>query len=276
MIFQRRKARANLSMTIPVLGVPVINGLSLLNRLVLSLNFPIEKLVFVHNRDAGQPNDIIAKRLAEIQHKPPLNVENVFIHTFQSNLGCSAAWNTIILKHPSPWWLIANMDISFHSQTLQRIEMYVNRTLNNKVCVWPFSGYSLFGISVHSLNVVGTFDENFWPAYAEDCDYRTRVEQKIDQSVCTRTKKLHNIGVDHYGSSSYRLHPNSKLYRRVTLSGSGFNNFDYLIRKWGKNVCYGNYYGKHTGNQWTLDVERRIARGGSAECVACDMKNWSW
>ena len=251
---------------IPVLGVPVMNGLNLMKLLLLSIDFPIHTLVFVHNMDSGQPNFQIAQWLNNTKLNPPTLVKHVEVHTYSSNLGCSAAWNTIMLKNRSPWWLIANSDISFYPQMLKLMSHHVNETLHKGVCVWKFFGYSLFGISAHSLNTVGTFDENFWPCYAEDCDYQFRIEQ----SVC-QTSSTPSINVKHFGSSTYKSEKNSKLFKRITQRDSGFNNLDYLVKKWGKNVCNDKNPTNinKNDNNWVLDIPRRVKRGGSESCVAC-------
>lgn len=253
---------------IPILGVPVMNRVDLISRLIGSIDFPIQQLVFVHNMDDGQPNSEVSHFLTKVWSPW---IKHVDIHTYRTNLGCSAAWNTITLKHPSPWWLIVNSDISFQPGTLERINRHVQDTLVHNVCVWTFRGYSLFGISNHSIQTVGTFDENFWPAYAEDCDYKQRI---LHEKTCKISHIPHDIHALHTGSSTYKAVKNSKLFKRVTTGGKGFNNFDYLIRKWGKNVCYNDkdtqdYNGT---KEWNLDVQRRIARGGPRECVACSLE----
>ena len=84
-------------MTIPVLGIPVLNVPKLVARLVSSINAPVDKLVFIHNRDEGQPNAELAQTLQRIQTARPRNINSVHIHTFRRNLGVSAAWNAIML-----------------------------------------------------------------------------------------------------------------------------------------------------------------------------------
>ena len=46
-----------------------------------------------------------------------------------------------------------------------------------ETCMFHFEGYSCFSITRAGIKRIGPFDENFWPAYSEDCDYwfRARV-----------------------------------------------------------------------------------------------------
>jgi len=86
--------------------------------------------------------------------------------------------------------------------------------------------FNCFYIDRFCFNVVGSFDENFFPAYVEDDDYRTRVKKSI-----VNYKK--DIGSHdkfyHYTSATVRRNPMYHLKSRVSY---GLNK-EYMHEKWG-------------------------------------------
>jgi len=257
---------------IPVLGVPVVNGVSLIKRLVESIDHPVRRLVFVHNQDEGQPNESVGHAIRELKRNPPKLVGRVVVHTYPANLGVSAAWNTIILKHSAPWWLVANADVAFVKGTLKFIAKRITTALqtNATTCNWLFRGYSLYAMTPRTVSRVGTFDENFWPAYSEDCDYQKR----LVESNCPTDRVA--VPLLHAGSSTHNALPNSKLFKIVNTGGAAFNNQDYLRRKWGDDFTCGRMErtGLPVSLSWRIDEKRRLERGGPKMCVACDKASW--
>mmetsp|Transcript_30188 Transcript_30188/g.97072 ORF Transcript_30188/g.97072 Transcript_30188/m.97072 type:complete len:332 (-) Transcript_30188:113-1108(-) len=284
--------------SIPVMGVPVMNGLTLLDQLVTSIDHPVHKLVLVHNLDDGQPNAEVCAWTARMRKSPPNHVKQVSVVTYRENLGCAAAWNTIMLQNQqSPWWLIVNADVSFRPGTLRTIASHVWAGLlastpggRDPVCNWLFHGWSAFALANRALHRVGTFDENFWPAYSEDCDYQAR----LVRSGCRSDSSLSPINPDRYPrwvhpllkivsaltgsvsiahetSSTFKANSSSRLHRTVK---SGKNNNDYLSSKWGTKFKYCQEGPLQTNAtvpiRWRLDKARRRKRGGPPRCVACD------
>lgn len=89
-------------------------------------------------------------------------------------------------------------------------------------------GYSCFALSPDAYKQVGPFDENYWPAYCEDCDYGYRLK-------LAGLHEAPNVDVDiaHYGSRSI-LDPSPRSRRirqRNTITHGG--NMRYYIAKWG-------------------------------------------
>lgn len=250
---------------IPVLGVPVINSVAFVERLIASIDYPVLKLVFVHNRDTGQPNEQMARLLSQARSR---YVDKMVVHTFSRNIGVSGAWNAIMLWHPSSWWLIANSDIVFRPGILRGISERVNAVPN--ACIWHTGiGWSAFVISNTTFGSVGPFDENIWPAYSEDCDYMKRLAQKN----CTVDQSGKKSDFRHLGSASWRSSSRrTPLYHQIRRQHKYFNNFDYMAAKWGNTECNANF--KHASSgAWKMDMQRRRARGGPEACVACGSAN---
>lgn len=85
-------------------------------------------------------------------------------------------------------------------------------------------GYGCFAINPIALDKIGCFDENFKPAYLEDCDHHRRatllglVEENVP-SNCIR----------HYGSYSVTIDPEFRVKNLATQRLNGI----YYISKWG-------------------------------------------
>lgn len=246
----------------------MLNVPHLILRMVDSINVPVDKLVFVHNCDEGQPNERVAQLLQKFRTQRPSVINNVYVHTFRHNLGVSAAWNAIMLFHNAPWYLICNSDIAFLPHTLPRIVEAIDMRL--PTCVWKLGlGMSAFAIANHTRRTTGLFDENYYPAYSEDCDYAKRLA--ITHCPTVEVNGMSRENYLHTGSASWRLSsPSSKVYKRVRHLGEGFNNWDYLKSRFGTTSCDDKWgHRPEDPTTWKLDTVRRRARGGPDGCVAC-------
>ena len=255
---------------IEVMGVPVINSPELFAKLVNSIDTRVHTLVLVHNRDIGQPNAEVAFALQKLSRAPPPNVGRVVLHSHPHNVGVSGAWNQVMLCHRSPVVYIVNADVSFRPFALRRMAAAVAAAPH--ACVWTFGeGYSAFAISSKSIALAGAFDENFYPAYAEDCDYSERLRRLACPVVDTRLP----LAFDHKRSSAFRTTTSnaSSLWKVVT---KGQPNADYVKRKWQATVpelcsrCMTTAKGGAlVRNAWQLDAKRRHRLEGPRTCVAC-------
>ena len=193
----------------------------------------------------------------------------------------------ILLTRRAKFWMLVNNDIVFRKGRLAQV-MLDPTSKQSSGCLWGLVGdknspCAVFILTARALKLVGLFDENFWPAYAEDCDYTARlVRAKCPIIFAHDTSEM----AEHVSSASIKLAGNSSLPRWVRQSSSGFNNFDYLTKKWGVNVraprsettpymSAGGFalpFNKSNDglSSWRLDVQRRLARGGPRECVICD------
>lgn len=84
--------------------------------------------------------------------------------------------------------------------------------------------YACFALGPSAFNILGAFDENFFPAYREDMDYALRAE-KAHVPFVTDTRTL----VDHARNKTTRRSPELQLIMNDVKD----RNRDYFIRKWG-------------------------------------------
>jgi len=287
---------------IPVLGVLVLNGDDLLIRFLRSIDYPVQKIVIFHNYDTDEGiNQNVRASLEQIQLKSTMTLGHKHIREIiqlyrTSNLGFSAGVNKIITATPlAKFWMIANNDVAFHPGRLGEIARVMHDSGSNQSnsCLWGLVGhrnspYSMFVLTRRAVQTVGFFDENFWPAYAEDCDYTTRLV-RARCSIVFESNTTRIATHEESASLKYASRGKSTLSKLVAQSGSGFNNFDYLQAKWGVNVCdlrlseppymtlggYDKPFNSSHFNQstWYVDMQRRVSRGGPKECVVCDCRS---
>jgi len=107
---------------------------------------------------------------------------------YSTNLGCSSGVNNPLFTHPTaPYWLIANYDIAYPPKVLQTMATELQKTKHHKpnLAVHTYgyiygrgqieNPWSNFIITSCAVANVGVWDENIFPAYYEDDDYRDRI-----------------------------------------------------------------------------------------------------
>lgn len=241
------KNKARVLDPIPVIGVPIVNGFNWIQRLISSIDYPVNELVIFNNNGRGELTEDL-DNLCKIKH---YYIKNIKVCHLPSNLGVSGTWNLIIKSYMNaPYWLIVNHDVAFKSGSLQMIA---------KQALDPESGMVLgngldFGVFLLKDWVIkrcGLFDENLYPAYCEDCDYYIRV--KLSGIKISSAEAPYFHGQNTYettGSQTWKVEPD--LWPKLDFSRSANENW-YLVYKWGPewrtqmNWSAGNPY-KHPFN----------------------------
>ncbi len=178
---------------LPLLGVPILNRIDLLQRLLDSLDLPIATLAIVDNSPAatrGGPS-ALHQDLQDLQRHGHRLIGTVEIARPFGNLGVAASWNHILTAFPdAPVTLLANNDVVFTpgvlAAALERID--TRRPQFLPLLPGP-QQFSAFLITALTWNRIGLFDEHFYPAYHEDLDYHDRLRadlsvEVIDGSFC--------------------------------------------------------------------------------------------
>ena len=170
---------------IPLLGVPILNGAALLERLLASVDQPIHTLAIVDN-SAGEAE--VQKLLSRLERDGHPLVQQVRVARPFGNQGVAASWNQILTSFPEcPWALIVNHDVVFAPGVLAQVLAAVDSNQPQWLPLLPgSSAYSAFVLTALAWDRVGLFDDSFYPAYWEDTDYRDRLDadpevQQLDQ-----------------------------------------------------------------------------------------------
>lgn len=215
------------SRLIPVLGFATLTKFDLAQRLLDSIDYPVEKLVIIDN--SGKKTWI---------PEPNEFVQETWTIRLPSGLGANGAWNLIIKSTPfAKYWVIPNDDCWFEAGSLKMIAEQVDTQKFNFVnidtkwsCVVPGEG---------AILKAGLWDEAFHPIYFDDNDYEWR---------------MHNLGVE-FNYISAKVHHNNSS---TLLSGYGSKN-EFTFKR---NNALFNY--KIATNQlgelgWSLKIRRENA-----------------
>jgi GT2 family glycosyltransferase len=192
---------------IGVLIVPVLNGHNLLDRMLSSIDYPIENVIVVDNgKDANW----------EYSFKNP-HIENLHHLQMPTNLGVPVSWNLGIKSLPfADYWLIVNHDIEFCPGSLNAFEVNSNNEtllLSNGIPRW-----CAFSIGSKIIETVGLFDEAIYPAYFEDTEYEWRCNEKGIKTTQS------DIGIKHENSSTLKGGYEDKNAKTFRLNNLYFND----------------------------------------------------
>ena len=164
-------------LSIPVIGVPIVNGVHWLEKLILSIDYPVDNVFIINNSGSEK----IKKEIEELKYESFLNdnIKNLHITHLPSNLGVPAAWNLIIKSFlTEPYWVISNHDVSFTPGLLEEIAQAAQdkdiSLIHPRAGEFNIGSYDLFAITEMGVRTIGLFDENLYPAYGEDSDFIMR------------------------------------------------------------------------------------------------------
>lgn len=191
---------------IPVLGFATLSKFDMAQRLLDSIDYPVEKLVVVDNSGLKawipRPNDYVGE---------------LWTIRLPHGLGANGAWNLIIKTTPfAPYWVIPNDDAWFEPGALQTIAENVDPQKFNFVdinpkwsCVVPGEG---------AILTAGLWDEIFHPIYYDDDEYEWRMNM-LGVEFNHIPAKVH-----HDNSSTLRSGYNEKNNKTFSRNRSMFTN----------------------------------------------------
>lgn len=212
---------------IPVIGTAIVNTPYWLHRMIMSVDYPTEQLVVFNNNGREELEEEL-NYLTKIKHK---YIDKIKVCHLPANIGCSGAWNMIIKCYMmSPYWIITNHDLSFEPGFLKSV---VEASQDSEVGIVNagWNQWEFFLIKDWVIQRYGLFDENFYPAYAEDLDYLMRLTVEPVKQSHVGTKYLH--GEKDYaetGSQTWR----SDLSLKEKMDNSRIlNEHEYMLEKWG-------------------------------------------
>jgi GT2 family glycosyltransferase len=157
--------------SVKLLGVLTMNRHDLLNRLIQSLDYPVDKMVIISQGKLD---------LNEVELTNP-NVKNYIVLESSHNMGVGRGWNYIMKNYDSDYWVIVGDDIYFDKGSLKIVAEYMSyeEGLKNVLVNFMWNDHSSlftsFIFTKRTIEKVGYFDENIYPAYFEDNDFAYRI-----------------------------------------------------------------------------------------------------
>lgn len=217
---------------IPIIGTAIVNGVNWLQRLIKSVDYPVDKFIIFNNNGKKE----FDKHLDILANQDHPYIKEILVCHLPSNIGCPAAWNLIIKSNiNAPYWIITNHDVAFTPGFLQ--EMVEKASDQNTGVVHSginsegLGKWDLFLIKDWMIDKYGLFDENFYPAYGEDYDYLSRYMYDNIQIDSVSKPYLHGDSEYSFsGSQTWRTDPSLK---DKIDNARILNETEYLDNKWG-------------------------------------------
>jgi GT2 family glycosyltransferase len=209
---------------IPVLGFLTYSRFDLADRLLASIDFPVEHLVIIDNSGKREYQPI----------KPDL-VKNLWFIQVPHGLGYGGGLNLIVKSTPfAPYWVLLNDDSVLAPGALKKISEQVDTEAINFLSIMP--KWSGFVLGEGAVLKAGLFDERFHPIYFEDNDYERRL-----QAAGVKTNFIHAV-LHHDNSSTL----NSGFHSQNDLTFK--RNGDLFRRKVAENDL--------SQGEWDLGIRR--------------------
>jgi GT2 family glycosyltransferase len=211
---------------IPLIGVPTLTRHDLCDRMLSSIDYPVQDLIVVDNKpDGWEPA------------KPEL-VERLHHIRLPQNLGVAGSWNLIVKCSPfAPAWVIVNDDIVFQPGALETMAKSLRSDALQFFAVQP--KWAAFAIGEDVVKKVGLFSELFHPAYFEDNDMERRVlAQGVDVEMV-------NALVDHDNSSTLKSGFDIQNHKSFKV-----NSETHRAREFNQVM---------TGGEWDLILRRELS-----------------
>jgi GT2 family glycosyltransferase len=145
--------------------VPVLNRYDLLQRMLSSVDVPVDHLLIIDNGASHQTALTLdlGDNFKKVTHLP-----------MPANLGVSGSWNLGIKSFPyAQRWFIVSNDVVFEPGALKKLSQARRDeiTLTGDAPHWQ-----AFALGDEAVSDIGLFDESLFPAYFEDNDYSRRAE----------------------------------------------------------------------------------------------------
>jgi hypothetical protein len=208
---------------IPVLGFATLSRFDLAQRLIDSIDYPVEKLVIIDNSGKREFQPKVDSSL----------IKETWLIQVPHGLGANGAWNLIIKSTPfAPYWVIPNDDSWFEPGALETIASEVDTEAFNFVDIIP--KWSCVIPSEGSVRLAGLWDEAFHPIYFDDDDYQWRMTEL--------GVKFNHIPAKVHHDNSSTLHDghqernNETFIRNRSLSINKQTAKDLGVRGWSLNI----------------------------------------
>ena len=209
---------------IPVLGFCTLSRFDLAERLLASIDYPVEHLVIVDNSgtQSWQPNK-------------PEQVKNLWLIRVPFGLGLVGAWNLIIKSTPyAPYWVLINDDAWFEKGALEIIAQEADSETLLFPDIVPDWASIVLGSKI--VEEVGLYDERFYPLYFDDNDYERRIRHKgleikrIEAKIHHENSSTLKSGFESQNSVSFSA--NQRLFDQKVLENDySEGNWSLKIRK---------------------------------------------
>ena len=166
--------------------------------------------------------------------------KNVTLYDYGTNRGVAKSWNegilaayeagadVVILSNDDIMPAPGDLDKLAEAAMAQRNKYIVKAAgYNKRSDIRGDVAMGFTAINPKAIEVIGMFDEQFFPMYYEDIDWRRRGQMAgLHEGLCAETNVVHK------GSTNIHTVPGLMEQNRITFAA----NNAYYIRKWGGEI----------------------------------------
>ena len=231
-----------------LIAVPVMVQGEKLLRHIKTIDVPLKRYYILDNSEGKDPS--VDNAIDEICNNPPENIEEIVIVSNNQNSGYPGAVNQIIRDNTDcDHWIVTGFDWWVAKDQYKKL-------LDKDFKEGIFLGQGIddmcgFVFTPSLIEKVGLLDENFFPGYFEDNDYKRRI--KLANADIMHLP-LHSI---HDRSSTLNSSIRFKQKNQYTFQ----QNYMYYIDKWGGKPGQEKYDTPFNQglpiNYWTFNPSRR-------------------
>jgi len=233
------------------IGVPILVGGSKLVEHFKTVDVPLKRYYILDNSQGNDPG--VEEAIDEIIECKPDYIDQIVVAQNNLNAGFAGSVNQIIKDNTDcKHWIVTGFDWHLHPGEWQKVlDKIPNLPFGAYLSNTPLDFFCGFVWTPQLLNRVGMLDENFFPGYFEDNDYRRRV--RLTQTPVDTLPLL-----AHHDRSS-TLNSSSKFKKKNQYT---FNaNYQYYVNKWGgapDSEKYDTPFGQsYPIDYWQFDPARR-------------------
>jgi len=182
--------------------VPVLNRYDLLNRMIESIDYPVERLLIIDNGSESSEGEAVCENL---------NVARMDVIKISNNLGIAPAWNLGVKNYPfQDIYYFTSNDCVFEPGTLEKLEQESARDKVTISQLWPH--WQLFSVGDQVFENCGLFDEAIFPMNFEDDEFQWRVTE-MGYEVRAADLPMQHDGQMTFKSNAHYARRNSETYR---------------------------------------------------------------
>jgi GT2 family glycosyltransferase len=205
--------------------VPVLNRYDLLQRMVSSIDEPIEELLIIDNGNELGTLDV------------PDLVKRVSVLSMSNNLGIAPSWNLGVRNFPfEDVYFFTSNDCIFQAGTLAKLKANSKRDAVTISELWPH--WQLFSVGDQVFEECGLFDEAIFPMNFEDDEFEWRVTE-----LGFAVQKL-DLPMQHDGQMTFKSDAHYAARNAVTYK----SNESYFNQKKSE--------GRLNAGEWSLKIRR--------------------
>jgi GT2 family glycosyltransferase len=184
--------------------VPVLNRYDLLQRMLDSVDVPVDHLLIIDN-GLGTDTLEISDKFVKVTHL-----------RMPANLGVAGSWNLGIKSFPyAQRWFIVSNDVVFQPGALEKL---AQARRDEITLTADAPNWQAFALGDEAVTDLGLFDEcGFYPAYFEDNDYMRRADfagvniRKLDINLHHDNSSTINAGYQEKNNKTFTA--NQRLYK---------------------------------------------------------------